>query len=218
MALSQHKWQRKPDERPAQIVDAALEVFSRRGFRTATMDEVAVRAGITKGTIYNYFRSKEDLFIAMVRAKVQEAVDLLPEMSIKPFEDPEALTRRLGMAFMEVLTRPGVVKVIPLVLAEFQHLPKLQAVYWEELLPQANLGLAQTLELGMHLGIVKRLDPVIAARCLFGMFIVFVLTQEVLGAKQVTPMDPGAMVDTIVSIFFRGVLTENGREGVRLTD
>jgi len=68
--MTEPKWRRRPEERPAQITSAALTVFARKGYVRATMDEIANAAGITKGTIYLYFSSKKDLLLAVVREQM----------------------------------------------------------------------------------------------------------------------------------------------------
>src|SRR5260370_20937275 len=64
------RWQRRKDARPEEIVAAALDVFVERGFARARLEEVARRAGVTKGTIYLYFKSKEALVKAVVRGTI----------------------------------------------------------------------------------------------------------------------------------------------------
>src|SRR5947207_15295573 len=64
------RWQRRKAARPAEIVTAALEVFVERGFAAARLEEVARRAGVTKGTVYLYFKNKEALFKAVVRETI----------------------------------------------------------------------------------------------------------------------------------------------------
>ena len=64
------RWQRRPEARPEEILDAALTVFGESGFARAKIDDVARLAGVSKGTVYLYFDSKESLFREMVRAKV----------------------------------------------------------------------------------------------------------------------------------------------------
>src|SRR6266508_6790353 len=64
------RWRRRKDARPEEIVAAALDVFVERGFAAATLYDVARRAGVTKGTIYLYFESKEALFKAVVRETI----------------------------------------------------------------------------------------------------------------------------------------------------
>ena len=202
------KWRRKPDERPGQILDAALDVFSEKGFRAATMQDVAEAAGITKGTIYLYFKSKRELFVAVLKEEVERVIDGLPEVDVQAAADLDGLARNWGGALLDTLMTPRVGKLAPLVLSEWNNLPEMERLYREEVLPKANLQLAALLEQGMAAGAVRRANPIIAARCLLGMFFVFVLTQEVLGAKEVTPMAKEDIVDTIVTIFFRGLLQE----------
>src|ERR1041384_3137837 len=67
---SKPRWKRRKDARPGEIVAAALEVFGERGFAATKLTDVARRAGVTKGTVYLYFDSKEALFKAVVRETI----------------------------------------------------------------------------------------------------------------------------------------------------
>ena len=67
----QPKWRRRAAHRPAEIVAAALEVFSEHGFARARLDDIAKAAGVSKGALYLYFETKQDLF----RAVVQDAIE-----------------------------------------------------------------------------------------------------------------------------------------------
>jgi AcrR family transcriptional regulator len=60
------RWERRPDERPRELLEAALQVFARNGYRNTTLDEVAETAGVTKGTIYHYFDTKEALLLGVI--------------------------------------------------------------------------------------------------------------------------------------------------------
>ena len=68
------KWRRLPEERPRQIIEAALEVFSEHGLAAARLEDIAKLAGVSKGTIYLYFPNKEALFSEMVREMVGESI------------------------------------------------------------------------------------------------------------------------------------------------
>lgn len=206
MASNAPKWTRQPDQRPGQIMDAALEVFARKGFQGATMDEVARDAGVTKGTIYLYFASKEAVFLETVRREVEEMASLLSGIDFSGADSLEDMARTVARQLVREVMTPRVARLVPLVVGEVNHMPALRRMYQEELLPKANLQLAEVLEGGMALGLLRPLDPVITARALLGMFLTFVLTQEVFGAKAVTAMDPDRIADTIVEIFLRGVI------------
>jgi len=60
------RWERRPAERPRELLEAALTVFSQHGFRATRLDDVAVAAGVTKGAIYHYFDTKEDLLLSVI--------------------------------------------------------------------------------------------------------------------------------------------------------
>src|SRR5215475_11034572 len=64
------RWRRRKEERPAEIIAAALETFAERGFAATRLDDIAERAGVTRGTLYLYFPSKEELFKAVVRQAI----------------------------------------------------------------------------------------------------------------------------------------------------
>jgi len=197
---------RRPRERPEEILDAALTVFSEKGYSPATMDAIAREAGITKGTIYLYFESKEELFVAMVRAKLRAIADLLPAVAFEPGMDFAQMLRQTGEKYLEIMMTPRAAQLMTLVIGQYNHVPALRSMYLDEVIPQGNLELARLLELGQQMGLVRPLDPIIAARGLFGMFFIFVLTQEVFGAKAVTPMTPAAIAETVASIWLEGVI------------
>src|SRR5271170_1395787 len=82
---------RRKAERPKEILEAAFVEFARNGYATTTLDRIAERAGVTKGTIYVYFENKEHLFISMVREITKTTFDTVHEM----FENHEGSTAEL---------------------------------------------------------------------------------------------------------------------------
>src|SRR6476469_1611223 len=68
--VTEPRWRRLPEERPKQILDAAFAVFAERGLAAARLEDIAKRAGLSKGTIYLYFPNKEELFREVVRSTV----------------------------------------------------------------------------------------------------------------------------------------------------
>jgi AcrR family transcriptional regulator len=123
---------RRKEARPQELLEAALALFVERGFAATRLDEVATRAGVSKGTLYLYFSSKEELFKAVVRqtlaAEIAEG-----ERVVASFPGTA------GHALVEVLTEwwsrihastaSGVFK---LVITEMQNFPELAEFYAEE--------------------------------------------------------------------------------------
>src|SRR3954467_12859316 len=90
---SKPRWRRRKDARPEEIISAALDVFSERGFAATKLEDVARKAGVTKGTIYLYYENKEALFKAIVRgtivpviAKGEEIAQSFPGSARELFE------------------------------------------------------------------------------------------------------------------------------------
>src|SRR5438067_729907 len=81
---SQARWQRRKDARPAEIRAAALDCFKERGFAATRLEDVAARAGVTKGTIYLYYPSKEELFKAVVRGELVPSIERLESILNEP--------------------------------------------------------------------------------------------------------------------------------------
>jgi AcrR family transcriptional regulator len=104
------RWVRRPDERPQELLDAALAVFADRGYRATTLDQVAEAAGVTKGTIYHYFSTKEELLLraiehyqdrafarldAVRRGDYDSTADRIREFVVQAFGSDDPARRRV---------------------------------------------------------------------------------------------------------------------------
>jgi len=132
------RWQRRPEERPEEILDAAFEVFGEQGFARTRLEEVAQRAGVSKGTLYLYFDSKETLFREMVRAKAVAALRE-GEAFVESFR---GTNRDLLVAFLRrmyrVLREENLSRISHLVQAELLSFPELAHFYTQEVILPAR--------------------------------------------------------------------------------
>lgn len=196
------------EERRRQIIDAAVRVFAHKGYATATIEDVARAARVAEGTIYNYFRSKEDLLIHIPGHFVapvftQLAADL-PE--VKTAADAERVLTAIGKAAaVRIMKNLRFVKVF------FSALPYLSRKAREDymrLAPLAAAGIFEAhLRQGMGRGLYRRdLEPAIAARALQGAMLMFVLIQEVLLGKRVVPHSYDTIIRETIKLFLHGAL------------
>jgi AcrR family transcriptional regulator len=88
------KWERRPDERPNELLDAALRIFAERGYGNTRLEDIAAAVGVTKGTIYHYFETKEDLLRQAIEHN-HERVFLPLEQGIRDRQGPVSATIRL---------------------------------------------------------------------------------------------------------------------------
>src|ERR1700689_1797970 len=109
------RWRRRKEARPAEILEAALDVFAEKGLMAARMDDIAARAGVTKGTIYLYFENKAAVFRALLTESIGERLGLSGEM-VRDFEGPTpallaAILRFLG-SFVATSNRVALPKMV----------------------------------------------------------------------------------------------------------
>jgi AcrR family transcriptional regulator len=113
-----------------QIVEGARQVFMAQGFDAASMGEIARAAGVSKGTLYVYFKHKEELFEAIVgqqcRAQAEQIFNLDPED-----HDVEGVLTRLGIAYAQFVCRPGGASPIRAVIAIAERMPELGRRFYE---------------------------------------------------------------------------------------
>src|SRR3954447_15849721 len=105
MKKSQPRWKRRAEDRPREICAAALEVFAEKGFAAAKLDEIARRAGVSKGTLYLYFKDKEDLFRAVIRDTAAPNIAAIRERVEAADMRFAQVVRGLLPRFAEITTR-----------------------------------------------------------------------------------------------------------------
>ena len=156
------RWRRRPQERPTEILEAALEVFAERGLAGARVDDIAARAGVSKGTVYLYFSGKEELFIEAIRDKVARTLEGLASAA-PAGPSPERLHRFLD-AHWAHLRRPQFGSLYRLIMAELHQFPELTRFYAEEVSGKVIGLLAEIVREGVERGEFRSVDPFVTAR------------------------------------------------------
>jgi AcrR family transcriptional regulator len=118
------------DTKRRQILNGAREVFLTQGFDAASMGEIARRAGVSKGTLYVYFNSKEELFETTTREQCRAQVEGLFSFSSDD-HDVEAALTRLGRGYIKFLCRPGAVSPLRTVISISDRMPEIGRQFYE---------------------------------------------------------------------------------------
>ena len=151
------RWERRKEARPAEIVAAALHLFSDRGFAATRLEDVATVAGVSKGTVYLYFDSKEQLFEAVVREAITPNI-ARAEALVDGFEGPTPDLLRGLFAFVgEVLETP-LTGVMKLIVSESGNFPQLARMYANLVLRRAFALMRRILERGVSRGEFRPMD------------------------------------------------------------
>ena len=137
------RWQRRAEDRPREICRAALDVFAEKGFAAARLEEIARRAGVSKGTLYLYFKDKEDLFRAVVRDAIAPNVQAITSAASldAPFPD---VVRMFLAGFAEREARLPIGAVAKMVVGESRNFPELARVWHDEVASKAIGGSIRT--------------------------------------------------------------------------
>lgn len=158
------RWRRLPEERPRQIIEAALDTFAERGLANARLEDIAKRAGLSKGTIYLYFPNKEELFREVVRHTIVASIE-------KAEREIEALSGSVAEAFAEFIRgywalarHPHYVAIFRLVNAELHNFPDLVEFYADEAVARSRRLVQRLIERGIASGEFRPVDVRTAAR------------------------------------------------------
>ena len=123
---------RRKDTRPAELLDAALEVFAEKGFAAARMEDIAARAGAAKGTLYLYFRHKEALFEELVRSAVAPVIETLGKVATNPAVPPAAVLDAFFAMFEKEVLGTRRKLLLRLIIAEGPRFPAIAEFYYRE--------------------------------------------------------------------------------------
>src|SRR5947199_8256093 len=164
MGQPQQRWSRRKEARPQEILDAALAEFAAKGFAAARMDDVARRAGVTKGTIYLYFPSKDELFKSLVREAIGSTLEQVTATA-NAYDGPArallvSVLRTIG-AVMRTSDRIVLPKII---LAEAGNFPELVRFYRFEIIEKGMELFRGILARGIAQGEFRSVAPEHAAR------------------------------------------------------
>ena len=150
--MGEPRFQRRKEDRPAEITQAALAAFAEKGYAATRVDEVAKRAGVSKGLLYLYFKTKEDLFKAVIRSFLSPRIDALISNIEETELSAEEFLRGPFLAFARSLPKSPAKILVRLMIAEGPKHPDLIAWYWDNVVSRALAALHRLIERGVDNG------------------------------------------------------------------
>lgn len=178
MTSEQPKWRREPERRPDDILDGALIEFRTRGFSGARIEDIAKHAGLSKGTVYLYFSSKEDMLKALIRRAVTPITHALTDTASHISRDGKRASEILT-AMLEMLGKrlsDDKVSAIPLlIIGEAGNFPELASFYRNEVIDVSMGALKAVLDHGIKTGEFRDVDLDFTLRTLMGALIMQVI-------------------------------------------
>ena len=207
--LTVHAHRALVQERQAQILDAAARVFSEKGFDRATIRDVAQAAGVAEGSIYNYFKNKQDLLVRLPRHFMEPALNTFQDaLKGDAPPDPQTMLDFIAHNIVRVMTENReVVRIL------FTTLPvmddDLRAKYTSDVPSFAFRMLETFIRAEQAKGVVRAdLDPAITARAFPSMMLMSIILQEIIQPPDLPRVGYDKLIPQFIEIFLHGVLAE----------
>ena len=205
-AVHAQRWRRRKEARPGEILDAALDCFAEHGFAATRLDDVAHRAGVTKGTLYLYFPNKEELFKAVVAQALVpnlERGEALLSEAAEP-QSTAALLAEVMRGWAELASSPA--GAIPkIVVSEAGNFPDLARFYREQVVDRGMALLRRVLQLGIARGEFRALELDDTVRCVVAPLLMAMLWRHSLGRHELAGFDPDALCQTHLQLLLNGL-------------
>ena len=196
---------RRKDARPAELLDAALDVFAEKGFAAARMEDIAARAGAAKGTLYLYFPSKEAVFEALVRSAIIPNIERA-EAAAAAHAGPVAPLLRRAAPFLAGLIRDGRLVVLPrLLIGELHKFPELARFYKGTVVDRALALIAHLHRQGVDSGEFRQQDSEAVARLVVAPVLMMAVWRAVFAPHEADSFDPARVLDAHVDTLLRGL-------------
>lgn len=199
------RWRRRKAARPQEILQAALSVFADKGFAAARMDDIAARAGVSKGTIYLYFPSKEAVFKALLRETVALRVGELSAI-VEKHEGPTAdLLAAVLRNFAHFVSTSERVVLPKIVIAEAGNFPDLARFYREEVIERGLALIGGIVARGIERGEFRPLPIEHAVRLIMAPLLLALIWRTTFARFDTVPYDYSALIEAHIETLRKGL-------------
>lgn len=200
------RWERRKDARPQELLAAALDLFVERGYAATRLEDVAARAGVSKGTLYLYFTNKEELFKAVVRENVVPVLGEAEEI-IDGFEGCSAdLFREIMLRWWERIGATKLAGITKLMMAESHNFPEVTQFYHDEVISRANTMIIGMLQRGIQRGEFRAIDVNNAMNIIAAPMIMLMMWRHSFNACCPEPISPDAYLNCFIDLMLNGLL------------
>lgn len=202
--------QRRKAARPAELAEAALELFVERGFDATRLEDVAARAGVAKGTVYLYFASKEALFDGVVRQAILPAVERGEQHFDRARGPSDRLLRETLAAWVSAMTDTPLGRVPALIVSDSRKFPELARVFHDVVIVRAQRLVRSVLERGVQRGEFRVPDIETTAQILTCSMLMFAIGRDSIAISAGASPEPARFVDALVHLAVHGVAVPAG--------
>jgi AcrR family transcriptional regulator len=198
--------QRRKAARPGELLDAALDLFVEKGFAATRSEEVAVRAGVSKGTLYLYYPSKEELLKEVIRHNMVNQIAEGTQI-VREFEG--STSELLALVFALWWERIGETRasgIMKLMMSEVRNFPEIAQFYVDEVVHPAERMVSQLVQRGIDRGEFRPVNLPEVVHVLMAPMLHLVLHKHSIGACGVGhSIEPRVFIATLTDLVLRGL-------------
>ncbi len=199
------KFRRRAEARPDEVLDAALELFIEKGFAATRVEDIAARAGLSKGAVYLYFPSKEAVLEGIVRRAIVPIASTAVHMVESYAGDPRTIITLVMKTVAGRLAEPRTIAIPKLMMREMINFPDFAAMYRAEVLDKVIPLITGLLKTGIAEGYLRPVDPELTIRSIIGPIMLHVLLDEVFGVRPAEGLALDKLIDNHLTILFDGL-------------
>lgn len=208
--LKDPRWRRRKEARPAEIVAAALACFAERGFSATRLEEIAQRAGVTKGTLYLYFPNKEELFKAVVRQTLVPLLARNEEVIAASTAPTPVLLRQLILGLPGLMANNPASALPKLIISEAQNFPDLAQFYLSEVVERGRKLIRGLIARGIARGEFRDVDVDHVFYSVMAPLVLTALWQHSFAPYDKGGLDPQALAHVHADVILRGLAAPGG--------
>lgn len=199
------KFRRRAEARPDEVLDAALDLFIEKGFAATRVEDIAVRAGLSKGAVYLYFPSKEAVLEGIVRRAVVPIASTAVDMVQNYAGDPRTIITMVMKTVAKRMMDPRTIAIPKLMMREMINFPDFAAMYRSEVLDKVIPMIVGLLKTGIAEGYLRPVDPDLTIRSIIGPIMLHILLDEVFGVRPDEGLELERLIDNHLTILFDGL-------------
>ena len=202
-----HKRERRKEARPGELLEAALQLFVQKGFAATKVEDVAALAGVSKGTLFLYFPTKEDLLKAVVSENLAQHFPAWNQ-AFEAFEGSSAEMLRFALgSWWEKIGSTPASGICKLMISESRNFPELLAFYVDSVMRPGNQLLCRILQRGVSSGEFRPMNCDVAVHTIVAPMIFLMIWENALNAYSDTlTMSPKAFLDQQIDVLLHGLV------------
>ncbi len=206
--MPQPRFQRRKEERPAEITQAALEAFAEHGYAATRVDDVAKRAGVSKGLLYLYFKTKDELFKAVIRGVVMPRIDALKTAIADTELSADEFLQGPFLDFISKLPDSPARIVVRLLIAEGHKHPDLTAYYFDQVISGGMDALRQLIDRGVRHGEFRQSSLGEFPQLLVAPVLMSIIWKALF--QKHCPLDTDKLLQTHIDLILRAIKSPPG--------